>query len=48
MNTSTSITTRLVSFVAALVTTFTTVQALASYGLQQVANPIVASVCQCR
>lgn len=46
--TSTSITARLASFAAALVTTFTTVQALASYGLPAVADTVVASVCLCR
>ncbi len=48
MKTSTSITTRLASFAVSLVITFTTVHALASYGLPPVADPVVASACLCR
>ncbi|MBL8346231.1 MAG: hypothetical protein JNN03_12375 [Rubrivivax sp.] len=44
----TSTTTRLVSFAAALLITFTTVQALASYGLPPVADTVMASACLCR
>lgn len=48
MKTSTSIATRLASFAAALLITFTTVHALASYGLPPVADTAVASACHCR
>jgi hypothetical protein len=41
----TSITHRVASFAAALAITFTTVQALAAYGLQPVAEPMLVSAC---
>lgn len=44
----TSITARLASFAAALVMSFATVHALASYGLPPVAGQVVASACPCR
>lgn len=44
----TSITARLASLTASLVITFTTVHALASYGLPPVADSVVASACLCR
>jgi hypothetical protein len=44
----TPLTTRLASFAAALVVTFATVNALASYALPPVADTVVASDCGCR
>jgi hypothetical protein len=44
----TSLTTRLASCAAALVITFTTVQALAAYGLQPLADTMVVSACMFR
>jgi hypothetical protein len=43
----TSTTTRLASFAAALVVTFSTAQALASYGQPPVSHQVVASACLC-
>lgn len=44
----TSITTRLASFAAALLITFATFQLIASYGLPQAADTVMASACLCR
>jgi hypothetical protein len=44
----TPVTTRLVSFAAAMTITFATVQALAAYALPQTADTMIASACLCR